>query len=90
MCSSDNGYIVYFSDVNTFCLVSGNKLLQLGDRVHMYNLLIQSKYSCIYMLHNGLSACQCEVALLQVVGGAYNFSPLYTVQDGQTVLYIAS
>ena len=25
------------------------------------------------MLYNGLSTCQCEVALLQVVGGAYNF-----------------
>ena len=25
------------------------------------------------MLYNGLSACQCEIALLQVVGGAYNF-----------------
>ena len=24
-------------------------------------------------MYNGLSACQCEVALLQVVGGAYNF-----------------
>ena len=44
--------------------------VQLGV---MCNLLIQWRYSCMYMLHNGLSACQCEVALLQVVGGAYNF-----------------
>ena len=73
MCSGDHGYIVYFSDVNTFWLVSGNKLLQLGDCVHVYNLGIQSKYSHMYMLHNGLSAYQCKVALLRVVGGAYNF-----------------
>ena len=40
MCSSDHGYLLYFSDVNTL-LVSENKLLQLGDCVHMYNLVIQ-------------------------------------------------
>ena len=33
--SGDHGYVVYFSDVNTFWLVSGNKLLQLCDCVHI-------------------------------------------------------
>ena len=87
MCSGDHGYIVYFSDVNTFWLVSGNKLLQLGDCVHVYNLGIQSKYSHMYMLHNGLSAYQCKVALLQVVGGAYNISVLLVLLCSHCTLY---
>jgi len=63
MCSGDHGYIVYFSDVNTFWLVSGNKLLQLGDCVHMY----KSSNPVKVFMH--VYAVQWSVSVSTIAGG---------------------